>query len=852
MKVLMLIVLSSLVVNAQHLDKVSLQLKWKYQFQFAGFIMAKEKGIYKKYGLDVELRELEESMDVVSEVLDKKSTYGVVQPSVLLDIAQGKELILLKSIYQLSPICLIAIDQGIHTIEDFTNKKIMTGGRQLDASLVSMMLSHKVDIQTMTLQKPSFTLSDLIEGKTDLVVAYTSNEPFELKKRAINHKIFSPKDYGFSFYGDMLMTSKEHSEQNPLEVQRFIDASMEGWKYAFNYINESVDIIFNHYNTQNKTKAALLYEAVELKKLAYLKKIPLGDINVQKLHRIYDVYNLLGLVKNHKVNFNDYLFKSHKIKKTPLLSPYEQAYLEQKGSIKVCYDKSFAPLTYTEKGKAKGMVVSILDLIEQKIGLKFSYVEANNWVEQYQKLQEGLCDIVAVTSKNPNHYDFLTPSTSYQSNSFVLITDTDEPYQEDLKQLKNKTIAIKYGFHTLHKYLETLYPNIKFIQLKENGFEKVARGEIYGYASISYHVSKKIAQEYRGELKIMGKLINHKIEGSFGVNKNDDTLLAILNQAIETISIEEKEKIFKDWYDIEIDREIDYTIILHIIIGFIIIFIIIIIAYIKQKRLKSKIENMNHSLQEKVAQEVAKNRAKEMMLLKQSRLAQMGEMIAMIAHQWRQPLNNLSLITQTITLKYHKDSLDEHSMELFDKKSSKYIQQMSQTIDDFRNFFKTEYRDEWFSINDAIKESFELIEASYQAQYIRAILKCENRYYLKGNSSQFGQALLNILNNARDALIINNVEKKMIQIELRDIDGYVVLAISDNALGIKKSIKDRVFDPYFSTKLDKNGTGLGLYMTKAIIEDHFHGEIHIVDIPHGTKFELIFKIGQDGCRKDIV
>ncbi|MDX9744516.1 MAG: ABC transporter substrate-binding protein [Arcobacteraceae bacterium] len=267
-------------LQATDLKKVSLQLQWKYQFQFAGYIMAKEKGFYKDAGLDVEIKEWHNPINSVDELISNRAQYAILRPTAMIDIAKGKELVFLSAIYQSSPLILLADKSAnITSIKDFNNKKIMTtGDLNSDASLLSMMFSHGVNIEKVNIIEPSFDVKDLMNKKADLMASYISNEPFVLKENGGTPVIFNPKDYGYDFYNDLVSVSKEYMIHNKEEVEEFRKATLKGWEYAFANIYETVEVLHTQYNSQKKSKPALTYEAQELKKLAYAGTAKIGLI----------------------------------------------------------------------------------------------------------------------------------------------------------------------------------------------------------------------------------------------------------------------------------------------------------------------------------------------------------------------------------------------------------------------------------------------------------------------------------------------------------------------------------------------------------------------------------------------
>ena len=229
---------------------------------------------------------------------------------------------------------------------------------------------------------------------------------------------------------------------------------------------------------------------------------------------------------------------------------------------------------------------------------------------------------------------------------------------------------------------------------------------------------------------------------------------------------------------------------------------------------------------------------KETLLLEQSRMAAMGEMINMIAHQWKQPLASIAAAASTLKLKIKMNKYEPISFENKISDIDKYIDYMSNTIDDFRNFFKSDKKKELVSINYIVDISLEMLEKSFQNIDINIINgknKLQPIYIYK---NELLQVILNILNNSKDASKENNIIKSVIKIDYKEYDSYQVLSIEDNAGGIPEDIINKIFDPYFSTKNKKNGTGLGLYMCKTIIEKHCNGNIKAENKNNGVCFEI--------------
>jgi len=231
-------------------------------------------------------------------------------------------------------------------------------------------------------------------------------------------------------------------------------------------------------------------------------------------------------------------------------------------------------------------------------------------------------------------------------------------------------------------------------------------------------------------------------------------------------------------------------------------------------------------------------REKEQMLLLQNRQAAMGEMIGNIAHQWRQPLNTLGLFTQRLGFFYGTPSFNKEFLDTSVAKSMEIIQYMSRTIDDFRSFFSIEREKSEFSVNEAVNKSLSLVEAGFKERRIIIDREESGEVMIHGFPNEYAQVLLNIFSNARDAMNERTVEFPRIKIVIGAENGVSVLIISDNAGGISEDIIGKIFDPYFTTKGPQLGTGVGLFMSKTIIENNMGGRLSVRNTAVGAEFRI--------------
>ena len=254
--------------------------------------------------------------------------------------------------------------------------------------------------------------------------------------------------------------------------------------------------------------------------------------------------------------------------------------------------------------------------------------------------------------------------------------------------------------------------------------------------------------------------------------------------------------------------------------------------------LKIVINNMIDNLEFKIQEEINKRLEQEQILIQQSKLASMGEMIGNIAHQWRQPLAQISAIHMNMKVTYDFDKFTKEYMESKIKEANKLTAYMSQTISDFQNFFKPQGEKEVFSIEKACRDAYFILESSLKAHGIEVIFHITQDVTINGYKTEYSQVILNLLSNAKDILIERQIKNPKIELEIKDGNHYALVKIKDNAGGVDASIIDKIFEPYFTTRHQTQGTGIGLYMSKNIIERNMHGYINVVNVEDGALFTV--------------
>ncbi len=265
------------------------------------------------------------------------------------------------------------------------------------------------------------------------------------------------------------------------------------------------------------------------------------------------------------------------------------------------------------------------------------------------------------------------------------------------------------------------------------------------------------------------------------------------------------------------------------------------VQYILADEVKAKtleLQELNTVLEQRVEEEIEKNRTQEQMMMQQTRMAQMGEMISMIAHQWRQPLAAISATTNTLIL---KNTSGKHEVDLFDNRLNRiadYSQHLSTTIDDFRNFFKKDKKREETTFEAVMENVLGIIQISLENKNIKVVTDFRYNKRVKIYAGELKQVILNLIKNAEDAVLETRVKDPEIRLYTSEENGSIVLRVEDNGGGIDEAIMEKIFDPYFSTKEAKDGTGLGLYMSKIIVEEHCGGTLSVKNSSSGAVFTI--------------
>ena len=557
---------NSLIYASEKLEAVTLQLKWLHQFQFAGYYAAKEKGFYAEEGLDVVLKERDPRKGYVQAVLDGEAEYGVADAGLLMDRMLGKPVVLLKQIFQHSPLVYLSLkDSGIISPYDMAGKKVMFDKEDHRAPLMGMLMDTLGSLDKITAVPHSFNMEDLTSGNVDVISAYITNETFSFKQQGIHVNIINPQNYGIDFYGDNLFTTKEEVKKHPERVEKMIRATLKGWEYALKQPDEIIDIIIKKYNPK-LTREKLSFEA-KMTDLMILSELnPLGSVIPLRYERIAEIFVKGGLVKP-EVDLSEFIYKSpkHVVKQPVLITPAlsltskEKAWLAEHPKINVGIMEAWPPMNFVdERSNPRGVGVDYIKLLNKRLNGALTIVP-RLFKESYDlvknKKLEVLMDITPKKAREP-FFNFTKP---YLTIPHVIVGHKDGPYFSSEKDLAGKTIALERGFYNI-KYFQKNYPEvtIKEYDSTSDTLDAVSRGEADAYAGNRAVVMYLMEKELFANLQVQGRMSKPPVVLAIGVRKDWPELASILDRALASVTEEEIRQIRRRWAGLE-DRGAEAT-----------------------------------------------------------------------------------------------------------------------------------------------------------------------------------------------------------------------------------------------------------------------------------------------------
>ena len=557
--IVLLLCISALYAQPLH-EKVSVQLQWADQFQFAGYYVAKEKGFYRDAGLDVTIQKFDPKKLAIDEVMAGRSTYGIGRSSLLVDRMQGKDVVALAAIFQSSPFILLSKKSlDIRTPRDLIGKRIMmTQDFQDTISVRAMLNSQGISLDQIKFLEHSYNPIDIITGKTDVMACYISNEPYVLREKGIETNAISPESYGFDFYSDILFTSGSELRHHPKRVRAFVDATLKGWEYAFAHIPETAQLIKDHYNGQNKSIESLEYEGEVLKELAYHGNQPLGAMTLEKFRRISDIYRVMGIPQNER-RLTGLLYEDTSKKVIPL-SVDEYSFLHT-NVIRYISTLSSPPFNFSTEAdpRLQGIAADFWNLIVERTGMKTSFLPSSTWAEVDNAIKTKSADVTLGTSISTNQEPYALFSKPYASFPNVIVTNKTIDFLPGLESLEGKRVAVGEGYSIASTIAEH-YPKIIIVGVEDTreGLKLLSSGRVDAVVDILPVVAYLINADHYLDLKISGTT-EFNFDARMMLRNDYPELKSIIDKGIDGISIAERQKIFNRYIAITYENHVNYS-----------------------------------------------------------------------------------------------------------------------------------------------------------------------------------------------------------------------------------------------------------------------------------------------------
>lgn len=578
------------------LEKISLQLKWLHQFQFAGYYAAVEKGFYADEGLDVTLKNRDPSKNNIEQVLNGESEYGIADSVLLLYQAHQKPIVIITPVFQHSPNVLITLkNSGIDSPYKLIGKKVALYTNDADGlPILAMMHETGVLKQGFKRVNTNFDINALLNKQVDAHHGYITNEPFMMLQKGIETNIINPQHFGVDLYGDMLFTTQSELKNHPKRVAAMKRATLRGWQYALSHKEEIIKLIQSKY-APNKNLEQLRYEADGIASVIDSATIPLGTLDYGRFEYIQNLLSRHGLISS-SVPLDDYLYREARSDFIDLTSD-EREWLKNHPIIRTAIDTAWAPFEYVdEKGEYQGLAADYLALISQKLGIRFEPYTAGVWNNAVNMMEKHKLDMYPCATKTPQREMYANFTAPYLSFRMVILTDETVGYIDNINELKNKTVAVARGYLP-EETLKNNYPYIKRLQVDTvaDGLKAVATGKAYAFIDNTAAITHAIKTEGYSNLKISGEL-PHRFELSMGVRNDWPIFVGILQKSLASITQEEKDAIYARHIKMEYTQQISWKRIAQFLIPLSVIVAILLYYTRKLRTVNRTLRHTNEAL----------------------------------------------------------------------------------------------------------------------------------------------------------------------------------------------------------------------------------------------------------------
>lgn len=583
-------------------ETVILQLKWLHQFQFAGYYAALEKGFFADEGLEVELRERDLNQNNVAQVLDGEAHYGVADSILLLYHAQGEGVVLVAPILQHSPnVLMVMRSSGIESPRDLIGKRLAFYDNDSEGIGILAMLSAQ-GVLREGLERISFSerTERLLDGQVDAMTAYSTNEPFRFREQGHEVDVIDPKNFGFDLYGDILFTSEDEVVNHPDRVAAMRRAVLRGWEYALANKEELVDLILDKYNTQEKSRAALLNEALGLEQLIAPYTTELGSINKGRIEYILNIlqtHDLLEMTGERALS--SLVFESSRQRELAL-SAEKQAYLDSISPIRFAIDPSWPPFEYLDaQQQLQGVASDYLKLISERLGVEFELVTGLSWSQALEAAREGKIDLLPSIASTPERRQYLQFTYPHIRSPMVIVTRDDQEYMADVSALNGREVLVVRDYAS-DEWLRSNHPQVslKYVSTAEEGLRALAAGQGFAFVDNLAVISHLIKTQGLNNLQVSGQT-PYSFDLSIAVRSDLAQLRDLLDHALLSISQQQHNEIYDRWVSLPVleDRQIPWGTLTPIGGAILAVMLLLALHSLRLSALNTRIRAVNDQLQ---------------------------------------------------------------------------------------------------------------------------------------------------------------------------------------------------------------------------------------------------------------
>ncbi|SFX07351.1 diguanylate cyclase [Marinospirillum alkaliphilum] len=596
-------------------EQVVIQLKWLHQFQFAGYYAALEQGYFAEEGLDVVLRERSMEHDNIDQVLSGEAHYGIADAILLSMYAQGRDLVLVAPIFQHSPNVLMTLrSSGIRTPRDLVGRRLSFYDNNTDGIAILAMLAEQGVLRDGLIREHwSQRTERLLSGEVDAVAAYSTNEPNVMRELGHPVHIIDPKHYGMDFYGDIFFTSGEEARNHPERVERMRRAVIRGWHYALDNKEELVELIHARYNTQGKSRTALMSEALGLEPLIARHTVELGHLDAGRLDY------MLGLLARHRIiepdqyGIDRLVFESSRGNQLDLTEE-EEAFLRANPRLTVGIDTQWPPFDFLDArtGRLRGISQDYLDILSELLGVSFDPLLNLSWPEVLDAAANNQLDLITSITSTPDRRSFLEFTQPYVRSPMVIVTGQQVDFVTSMEQLHGRPVAVVRDYAS-DEWLSSSHPLIPLVRTATTlqGLQAVAAGEVYAFVDNLAVVSYLIRNEGLANLKVSGQT-PYFFDLSMATPQDRPELRSILDKALASITQQQHAEIYDRWVSLQPEPGFPWQRMLLPVLSMLALLLVLGGYTLYLQRLNQRIRQFNNRLQAAELELLEKNRQLEL------------------------------------------------------------------------------------------------------------------------------------------------------------------------------------------------------------------------------------------------